>query len=790
MSTRCFLLDVPVEETKGEGDTTYYFKKDEHAKQLRENLAEMQANEGLLTDVVVCTASKDCEEKFHSMLLAACSPVVKRRLVERSAMDSESSIVLQISRESLEVFRGFIYKSEARLEDGILDDLHNFAVKYDIGSLKATCVAATRMARHRSELVFDDHEDVLSELFEMFLEKELTTTVIEDKEGKAQFPVHGPLIGAASPVLQEALLKDSSAPGKTKLKTKLRLNVSSVALGDLIEYIYSAKVTLQRQNAVDLLEAACTFQMPALARVCCDWLIARLHTYDATGILCLGRELDSPYTGDLEEAVKSYIVANFSQLSANEEFNSLWYEDLKEIIQDDKLDVETEEDVFGVVMRWIECDKDSRLPHLCDLLSCVRLEQTSREFLDDVENDPLVGKCPRSLQVLDVARQKLDAAEDKSRSSSKRLQEGDYDQDDDTSSLQFAEDAFLKKYDSLSSVSAPFKRGSLPEDCLPDSDQPKGSRLRRDGRPDMRFKENRELYLEEGANKNGRPDKRLRENRVKAPDLWKKNGTPNMQYDDTPALQFSESAFVKDYDSLSSVSAPFYRGTLPRDCFRDSDQPGETSLRKDGQPDMRFKENRELYLEEGTNKSGSPDRRLRENRPKVTGPLKKNGTPDMRYKVNKEAFDREGRKAELPFTPSNKQRNGPLKKNGTPDMRFKVNREALTSSFTSSPHTPVNETSPIGSSFPYELPFPPGHFVGPIKKDGTPDMRYTVNKRLYGAGSATTSVPRGPLKNNGTPDMRYAVNKQAYGPTSPSPVARGPMKKDGTPDMRFKANRR
>lgn len=39
----------------------------------------------------------------------------------------------------------------------------------------------------------------------------------------------------------------------------------------------------------------------------------------------------------------------------------------------------------------------------------------------------------------------------------------------------------------------------------------------------------------------------------------------------------------------------------------------------------------------------------------------------------------------------------------------------------------------------------------PLKKDGTPDKRYKVNK---------TDI-KGPVKKDGTPDMRYKSNKDA-----------------------------
>lgn len=41
--------------------------------------------------------------------------------------------------------------------------------------------------------------------------------------------------------------------------------------------------------------------------------------------------------------------------------------------------------------------------------------------------------------------------------------------------------------------------------------------------------------------------------------------------------------------------------------------------------------------------------------------------------------------------------------------------------------------------------------AAPIKKDGTPDKRYSVNKKQAAA--------KGPVKKDGTPDKRYKTNK-------------------------------
>ena len=770
-------LDAPVETKIGEDEeTTYFFNKNEHAKRLLENLAEMQVN-GLLTDVVVRTGSKDYETNFHCMLLAACSQVVKKRLVE----NEERSIVLQeMSQKKLEFFKGFIYRSNVILDEGVIDDLHNFAVKYGIDDLQAICEKYRHIRdgpSHQLEIAFDDQEEVLLELFNMFLEKNFTTTVLEDEKGQTQIEVHGQLIAAASSMLEERL-EDSSA----RDNDKLRLNISSDALAEFVDYIYCAKVTLRRQNVLDLLQVACNYELPALAKVCCEWVAARLDTFDVVRTLWWAKGLDSVYTEDLENPAKSYIVANFSELTTGQEFNLLVYEDLKEIIQDDKLSIEREEDVYAVVMKWIEYDKDSRLPFLCDLLSCVRLEVTSREFLAELEDNQHIRRCSECFQLLGEARQKLAADEDEGTPAlgeTKDDYEKEIEQDslsDDASLSQFSDGETLKDYESLSEE-------YLPQDSLPQSREPREMRLRKDGRPDMRLKENRLVYLAKGTNKNGRPDRRIGENREtvlmssrSGKEMWPDRNESVI--DDASSVSSSEEKISHLSDDMSSVSSPFYRGPFPQDFLRDSEATRMHRLRKDGQPDMRCKENRKMYLEDGINKNGKPDRRLRENSIEVPGPLKKDGTPDMRYKVNKDFFGRKERKPESPHTPSNFQRaTGQLRKNGAPD---KGNRGALESS--------------CARAISFQLPSTPNCFAGPVKKDGTPDMRYNVNKQLYSACSATRSIqkssPCGPLKKNGTPDMRYAANKQAHSRAPLSSGACGPLKKDGTPDMRFKANRR
>ena len=86
------------------------------------------------------------------------------------------------------------------------------------------------------------------------------------------------------------------------------------------------------------------------------------------------------------------------------------------------------------------------------------------------------------------------------------------------------------------------------------------------------------------------------------------------------------------------------------------------------------------------------------------------------------SIDRSTISYSIPEVKSSSMVRGPLKKDGTPDMRYSVNREAAGNRIQMS-----IGSGGYGSSRMYDIP---------LKKDGTPDMRYSINKQLFGGGSS------------------------------------------------------
>ena len=804
----------------------YQFKKDEHAQLLLKHLAVMQANR-ILTDLTVRTKSKDHEETFHSVLLAANSPFIRRSLTGKRFDCTSGVIPLDLTQQQLEAFLDFVYKSELPTDQGVVNGLRHFASRYEMTYLEELCQerGLEREGHERMTVLFKRQEDVLSQLHDMREKKELTTTYLEDCDGSFQFAVHGPLLAAASPVFQDIFSDDLLSQEGSRYRLK---DVTCNTLGDLINFIYTGEVTLEEENVVDLLHAAYDYEIPTLARACCDWLEVQLSSYNAIGIWLLAREQQSEYISDLEEIAKSYIIANFTSVCREDEFLELEYEDLEEIIRNDYLGVQNEEEVFAAVVNWIKAD-EGRSSFFCDLLNRVRLECASSEFLCDMEKDPHVANCSQCLQVVQRAQAKKIQASNRT---------------PEVTRLHYDDEADFKRnllYEFLEST-------RVNDDHLNETTEETPPREpRKSKEKDMRLKQNRHGQL----NKDGSPDMRFKVNRRH---LNQRNldGTPDRRHKGNKESNRStqKDAYVTTEGPLTKTGKPDMRFKVNKEAYGQSSSQKSTRtphgeskrkgvpLKKDGTPDMRYTVNK---TPESVNsalpgngatplkRDGTPDMRFAVNKParkpaspapsysSSSGPLKNDGTPDMRYAANKSSYDSPSSSGFWSGGSSYGTRSlaslgspGPLKSDGTPDMRYAANRSSYSSPSSYSGSSYSVSSSSSGSSFG----------AGPLKSDGTPDMRYAANRSSYSSpssysgssysvssSSSGSSFGAGPLKSDGTPDMRYASNRSSYGSSSSfggssyssrssssgssfgGSSSCGPLKSNGTPDMRYASNR-
>ena len=100
-----------------------------------------------------------------------------------------------------------------------------------------------------------------------------------------------------------------------------------------------------------------------------------------------------------------YIHHYFSKVSLSDEYLSLNFDDLIDIIRKDELNVPTEENIFEAAMRWVKFYEEKRCPMLPQILAKVRLPLLSPQYLADrVATEELIRTSHQCRDLLDEAK--------------------------------------------------------------------------------------------------------------------------------------------------------------------------------------------------------------------------------------------------------------------------------------------------------------------------------------------------------------------------------------------------
>ncbi|CAF1527759.1 unnamed protein product, partial [Rotaria sp. Silwood1] len=126
----------------------------------------------------------------------------------------------------------------------------------------------------------------------------------------------------------------------------------------------------------------------------------------------------------------------------------------------------------------------------------------------------------------------------------------------------------------------------------------------------------------------------------------------------------------------------------------------------------------------------------------------------------------------------------PTKSDGTADMRYRVSKEAVASGDIEPDEklTEGSDTMPTGEN----EDFSGGSTLTdiPTKSDGTADMRYTASQNAVASGEITS----GEVLADSNECSSGGIAESSSGMMDSAESSGGPLKADGTPDMRFSAN--
>ncbi|XP_033726029.1 kelch-like protein 6 isoform X1 [Pecten maximus] len=165
----------------------------------------------------------------------------------------------------------------------------------------------------------------------------------------------------------------------------------------VLGYMYSGKINLVTENAMDILDIASILQIKSLQRICEEFLLPHLTKENCIKIW----KISVLHSCDvLSEKSFQMMVKNFQDICKAEEFNELEAKELATILKEDDLNVESEDKLCDIVLKWIKKDKDVRTKDVGLLFENIRLPFLKPEYLLNLEevykflkDDPNCAKC-------------------------------------------------------------------------------------------------------------------------------------------------------------------------------------------------------------------------------------------------------------------------------------------------------------------------------------------------------------------------------------------------------------
>ena len=169
-------------------------------------------------------------------------------------------------------------------------------------------------------------------------------------DNQARLKAHRVVLCAASPFFYNALNSDM----KEKIEGVIRLEETSKAvMEEVLEYMYTGHIDINENssNYFDLIAAADYFVMPRLKALCGAVILKTLALCNCVSIYYFALKYRCE---ELQKGAKDFILANFVAVAETEDFLNLSGKQVEEWISSDEIIVEGEEEVFEVVVRWME----------------------------------------------------------------------------------------------------------------------------------------------------------------------------------------------------------------------------------------------------------------------------------------------------------------------------------------------------------------------------------------------------------------------------------------------------
>ena len=253
---------------------------------------------------------------------------------------------------------------------------------YDYGYIVIVlhiCVSASPIDQSQHYVIDSYRDNFLNVMNKQRQNEQFTDVTLVSGDFRAK--CHRSVLPAASPYFQTTFLSDLAE--STAATVTLKINPAALEL--IVDYMYTAEITVTADNVQSLVEACDFFLLNDLKSICDQFTLPRLEVAN-----CIGMFRNASLYGlqQMQEAAKRLMTADFVTVVSTNGFMELFSEELVRYISDDDVRVDSEDAVLEAVLNWVRHDPDERKTALVTILESVRVQ-----FCNDVYLNKVLDSC-------------------------------------------------------------------------------------------------------------------------------------------------------------------------------------------------------------------------------------------------------------------------------------------------------------------------------------------------------------------------------------------------------------
>lgn len=213
---------------------------------------------------------------------------------------------------------------------------------------------------------------------------------------RKEFRASRNVLSAASPFFSAILDSDM----REKKEGIIRLeHISDTVMRDVLEFMNSGTVKLTSANVQDLIEAADYLVLPSLKTIAGRFIEKNLSTSNCISIYYFAEKYQCE---ELMVNTRKFISSlDFANVAKSRDFLDLESQQVEEWISNDEINVSKEDDVFKIILKWIEQSKSDRKGKFEELFRHLRLALLSHGYLErDIVTNDLVKENPGCLKLV------------------------------------------------------------------------------------------------------------------------------------------------------------------------------------------------------------------------------------------------------------------------------------------------------------------------------------------------------------------------------------------------------